>query len=574
WLGGRAEPPDAARMTGADYDGVQCDLCHRRADPHFEATNRGLGESADWVGYWDESGRSGTPSAAAAAFTLGEDRTAAVTLRLFNGSAQYQVNGWPTQQTWIEATNGQMFVTGNDRKRGPFADANARHEMRYSRFHKSRAMCATCHDVSNPLLANLERFAARPGDGSEPLPTEVAPAAAWFHLERTHSEFMLSAFGAPGGAFGEGPYAPDRFPTSRPENRIATCQDCHMADADGPGAGQNNAVDRPSGSAEHPKSGQPMHDLTGGNLWIPAVLASTQPGSPNHDPEVAGLLSQGAAVLTLALDQGTGLNPTALLAGVERARAQLLQAARIDELIYDAATGRLSFRVVNQTGHKLPTGFSEGRRMFVTVQGWQGDHLAVVINPYDPVVGTLKGLHHPDSPPLGVGERYQPYLVYEVASGSLLTGEDETFHLALATHRTKDNRIPPRGFRIAEAAVRQSEPVFAGQARPDLFTAAEYAGGYDQVVQHLPPGLTRVRVTVSYQTTSREYVAFLRDELNGQGTTLPSPGPTGLAVAYRAPLDAAFDAQRAWGDVIWRVWARTKDWPGAAPVPLTEASWP
>ncbi|MFN2196699.1 MAG: phosphoglycerate kinase, partial [Anaerolineales bacterium] len=40
---------------------------------------------------------------------------------------------------------------------------------------------------------------------------------------------------------------------------------------------------------------------------------------------------------------------------------------------------------------------------------------------------------------------------------SSLTGEDETFHFALATGRYKDNRIPPKGFRIGEAADRLSE---------------------------------------------------------------------------------------------------------------------
>ena len=34
------------------------------------------------------------------------------------------------------------------------------------------------------------------------------------------------------------------------------------------------------------------------------------------------------------------------------------------------------------------------------------------------------------------------------------TGEDHTFHFALATSRAKDNRIPPKGFRIGEAAAR------------------------------------------------------------------------------------------------------------------------
>ena len=37
------------------------------------------------------------------------------------------------------------------------ADATARHKSLYSRHHKSRYFCATCHDVSNAALANLNK---------------------------------------------------------------------------------------------------------------------------------------------------------------------------------------------------------------------------------------------------------------------------------------------------------------------------------------------------------------------------------------------------------------------------------
>ncbi len=438
---------------------------------------------------------------------------------------------------------------------------------------KARAMCATCHDVSNPALANLARADARPGDGGAPLPSELGPAAGWFHLERTWSEFRLSVFGVGEGAFGEGAFAPDRFPTSRPGNRIATCQDCHMPDAAGPAASQQDAVDRPEESVEHPKSGQPVHDLTGGNILVPTLLASAVHGSPNHDPFNEALLDQGPARLTLDLTLGVPLDPVALLAGAERARANLLRAARFDAGLYDPATGRLTFKIRNRTGHKLLSGFTEGRRMFVNVQVWRGEALVREINPYDADAGTLRGLGVPGSPALAEHERYVDALVYEAHTGSTLTGEEQTFHLALATHRTKDNRIPPRGFRIEEAAARLSEPVWHGEPAPDLYTAAEYAGGYDAIALSLPAGASRVRLRLLYQTTTREYVAFLRDQLNGAGTTLGSPSPTGGAVAYRAPIDPAFDALRAWGDTIWSLWEHNKHVDGAAPFTMLSWEW-
>ena len=32
WIEGRSDPTNASLMTGADYDGVQCDFCHRAVD--------------------------------------------------------------------------------------------------------------------------------------------------------------------------------------------------------------------------------------------------------------------------------------------------------------------------------------------------------------------------------------------------------------------------------------------------------------------------------------------------------------------------------------------------------------
>ena len=46
-----------------------------------------------------------------------------------------------------------MYVVDSDAnaKRGPYLDAVARHDTIYSEYHKSSYLCATCHDVSNPV---------------------------------------------------------------------------------------------------------------------------------------------------------------------------------------------------------------------------------------------------------------------------------------------------------------------------------------------------------------------------------------------------------------------------------------
>ena len=572
WLEGRSDPPNASAMTGADYDGVQCDFCHRMWDPHFVATYDGQREGySDWVSYWDEPTDN---SYVAALTTYNADMSQSGHVKLFSGEPFFN-GGVPFSTAYSEAGSGQYFVSSNDDKRASFADAEARHRMLYSRYHKSKFFCATCHDVSNPVLANLLLDVAGPG-----LPSETLPSFAYFHVERTFSEFMLSAYGQEGGAAGMGPFAPEVFDTSTPDNYISRCQDCHMRDGVGAGADKRNSVIRPTESVDHPNSGQPIHDLTGGNIWVPTILASTVSGSPNYDTTNAALLRQGANVLTLDLNQGLGLDAPALLAGADRARQQLELAAEIRDLDYNEVTGALSFKVQNQTGHKLISGFPEGRRMFLNIRAYGSDGLLLYeVNPYDSAAATLKGLGYPyigyglpTPAPLGSGEMYLDELVYEMKPTSDLTAvngwsDTPTFHFVLGTDRYKDNRIPPMGFNVVAAAERLSEPVWQGVVYPGYFTAAEYAGGYDQVAVTIQPGAARVEVNLYYQTTSREYIEFLRDEINGTGNlTLPTD-------AYIAQADPFFAGLRAWGDTIWQLWLHNRTQPGAAPYLMTQSLW-
>ncbi|NDY42431.1 hypothetical protein G3N55_06190 [Dissulfurirhabdus thermomarina] len=576
WLQGRSDPTNGSAMVGHDFDGVQCDFCHSMFDPFASATHDGSREGGDWLGYWDETNQSGTPSQPAADLTLAEDLRLSLGILLFNGGAFYQGSLPPPGYT--ENAAGQYFVDDTRDKRASFADANARHPILYSRYHKSRYFCSTCHDVSNPVLANLG------ADPTQPLPTETASAHTYFHVERTFSEFMLSDYGRQGGAPGIGPYDPAVFETSRPMNYIAACQDCHMRDGVGRACSQNGGVVRPAESVEHPKSGQPIHDLTGGNAWVSWVLASAVSGSPNYDAFNAALLnaSNTPDLLTIDLNAGVGVDPAALLAGADRAMQQLRLAAAVQGVSYDPATGALSFRIQNQTGHKLISGFPEGRRMFVNIRAYQGGSLVYEVNPYDAAAGTLKGLHYtyadpdgtlPAPAPLGPNEAYVDALVYELHPSSSLTGEAESFHFALATGRYKDNRIPPKGFRVAEAAARLCLPVDHGQDAPGLYTAEEYAGGYDQVSLSIPPGADYVEITLYYQTTSREYVEFLRDEIKGTATTLSSPTPSGEPQAYVIQTDPFFSKLAAWGDTIWRLWKHNMNVTTAAPFAMAGAAW-
>jgi len=570
WLEGRSDPPNASAMTGADFDGVQCDFCHTLWDPFFETTYNGTREGNDWLGYWDETNASGTRSRPRAGATHAKDATLAESILQFDGTNFFN-NKEPFSATYTENGSGQYFVSPNSAKRASFADAAAkpRHQMLYSRYHKSKYFCGSCHDVSNPVLANLG------ADPTQPLPTEQNSAGSYFHVERTFSEFMLSAYGQQGGADTNPEFQTQGAPDIM---HAAKCQDCHMRDEVGVGSNLYNSVVRPGESVEHPQSGIPLHDFTGGNAWVSWVLASATPGSTNYDFFNARQLYKGSAHLTLDLTQGEGIDPEALLAGVERAKEQLLLAATIKNLSYNPAAGLLSFQVQNNSGHKLISGFPEGRRMFINIKAYVDGSLIYEVNPYDPAAGTLKGLSYPyqglglpDPQPLGTHEAYADELVYEMHPSSSLTGESETFHFALADGRYKDNRIPPKGFRIAEAGTRLSVPVWHGTEDTDYFSSAEYAGGYDEVSLTIPTGADTVVVNLYYQTTSREYIEFLRDEINGTASTLTGTGAGGDP-PYIVKTDFFFSKLDEWGDTIWNLWTHNMNVEGAAPLLMSQAT--
>lgn len=83
----------------------------------------------------------------------------------------------------------------------------------------------------------------------------------------------------------------------------------------------------------------------------------------------------------------------------------------------------------------------------------------------------------------------------------------------------------------------------------------------------VPAGATAVSVKLFYQTTSREYIEFLRDEINGTGhTTLP-------AKAYVIQTDPFFAKLKKWGATIFQLWAQNKDRDGGKPFLMTEGRW-
>ena len=333
-------------------------------------------------------------------------------------------------------------------RRGPFVDAASGHPILVSPFHREAALCGTCHDVSNPAFE-------KNGDGKY-VPNAFDTTASDFSahtiapVERTYSEWFYSEYNTPAGV-----YAP-QFGGNK--DYVATCQDCHMRDVTGQGCNFGSPPTRDD---------LPLHDITGGSTWFPGLLSTLYPGQ---------------------------VNDAALQAGITRARYMLRNAAELAAV----QEGRgLKVTVTNNSGHKLPTGYPEGRRISINVKFYDAA-MALISESgaYDPTTGVLS--HDAEAKIYDI----EPGLD-EVTAPLVGVAPGPSFHFALNNAVFKDNRIPPRGFTNAAYAE------FGGGHVAYSYPDGQY---WDDTYYSIPANASSVEVTLYYQSTSKEFVEFLRDE--------------------------------------------------------------
>jgi hypothetical protein len=418
WLGGRSIPTDGSALTTADMEGIHCDFCHRMVKPSLPGTNPYL---LDQI---------------------------------------YTDNTWPSDNYYLGTLdslppmsgNGMYIVDIDNTQRGPFIDAGAKHTYHYSPFHSESAICGTCHDVSNPVFDRQADDSYIPNAFGFSAPSYNTYDL--FPVERTYSEWLVSEYNTPAGV-----YAP-QFGGNK--THVSTCQDCHMKDISGVAANKNSARYRHD---------LPHHDMTGGNTFMPAIIAELYPSDVN----------------ALALDSGEA-----------RARTMLQLAASMELTINEMEDHfSATVRVTNETGHKLPSGYPEGRRMWINIVAMDGNGTVIYESGhYDYNTGML--IQDNDAK------------IYEIKPGidRLMAGitelpEGPSFHFVLNNKIFSDNRIPPRGFNNDAFANIQSPPV-----------EYSYADGqYWDDTRYILPGATdSVEIILYYQTLSKEYVEFLRDE--------------------------------------------------------------
>jgi hypothetical protein len=494
WLAGRSTPTDGSGLAdGSDRDGVTCDLCHTMVNP----------DDSEHVG---------------------------------EQFAPYLAHDGGT----AHIGSGQYVLWGGSDKLGPYSDAEARHQFMQSSFHRSPEFCGTCHDVSNPVTGDLAPF----NGAQEPLlsgefsgiPGDAVEYKAAFNsfpyqhgvVERTWSEHMASALpttpvsdfgslpaelqdGAIAFAYNSALAAGTGGDYADGTQRTFTCQSCHMPPVSGHGANKRGL----------PLRGDlPMHDLTGGNAWIAdAIMYLDRNG---------WLLFGGG----LTVDERA-----ALIDGQARARSMLSVAASL------SVSGDL-LTVTNLTGHKLISGYPEGRRMWLNVRWYDGTgallredgeygQLDVWIDGVPDISETILDLDDPETviyeahyaisqewaaELLALG--YDPTLPlsYDRVDGTvtMTLGElaveapgsyHDSFHFVLNDTVSFDNRIPPYGMDFDEAAARNALPV------PATRFGDPGSGGiydhHDEILLNPPSGATFAEIDLLYQATSWEYVQFL-----------------------------------------------------------------
>ncbi|RKZ13079.1 hypothetical protein DRQ32_02350, partial [bacterium] len=338
--------------------------------------------------------------------------------------------------------NGQYWVddgTPQDEppRRGPYTQAFAPHPTARSDYHDSSEFCGTCHDLRSPLQNLLDENGVDTG--------------RLFPEQTTYSEWEQSAFAVEG----------------------TDCQDCHMPPAEVNPAFACNSFN-PARPAATPGDDAPVyrHDLSGANSFMLTVLKGEY---------------------GIALDRIDEYQ-----SGIDRAITMLQGAATIDlqtdPVAVEGDSLNVQVRITNLSGHKLPTGYPEGRRMWIELVAM--DALGTPFytsGDYDDATATLN---------------VDPQLrIYESDHG--VEGSGPSFHLVLNNRIFSDTRIPPRGFvpNIDTMPVGRSYPML-----PDS-TLAHYDDASFRVP--VPAGVlspVQVQATLRYQTSSRAYIEFLRDE--------------------------------------------------------------
>jgi hypothetical protein len=357
------------------------------------------------------------------------------------------------------------------------------HGWRYSAFTTSSAHCGTCHDVSSPIT-----------DSGNPLKTLIVPNATpagrdtglAFPAERTFTEWRQSTYG---DAFLVDSF--EREGSVTPKSvKVTDCQDCHMRNSTSVDA--RACQQNPFGSRTGNLS---VHEFAGGGAWPLRMI-------------------KGLYGAVLGTERSAAIDQT--IDWSERLLSE--RSAEVDVTLspWTPGAGNLqaSVRVTNLAGHKLPTGYSEGRRMWLLIEAFNSAGTPIFASgSWNSANGDLA-----NDAQLKVYEILQG--TWDSATSSCKTTDTmgrKEFHFVLNNCVAKDNRIPPLGLRLAHGGDPEGL-----EMRPVGYTYPETAPGSGMLVNFdlsnyaipIPNGTPTpitVRATLQYQTATKDYITFLRN---------------------------------------------------------------
>lgn len=342
--------------------------------------------------------------------------------------------------------NAQFFIApfGGTKLGAYETDLVSGHASEASPLFEDSRLCGTCHDVTDVLLERMT-------------PDGVGMDRA-MPVERTFSEWAQSSFAVPGEGY-------------------ATCQSCHMRKS---GSDYKAAVNVSLDVEERKVSD---HRIVGSGTIAPLMVAVL--ANEGGDPYLEGL----APILADTV--------------VEAKRLLQEESALVEArgLIETSDGAGLRVRVENLTGHKLPTGYSEGRRMF----------LSSVARFEDGTCGPRTGVLDPRTCEMAPGE--EPVKIWEILLGN--PGSGASFHFAMVDSVLYDSRIPPAGF------VPDADTASVGAAFEVLADGTQ--ANWDDVVVPLGDGSrwpVIVDVRLMFQATTGDFLRFLVDGAPENGPEL------------------------------------------------------
>ena len=310
-------------------------------------------------------------------------------------------------------------------------------------------LCGSCHNLKTPFVDKNGKIIPKTD-------------AQQFPEQMVYSEWKWSAYAK----------------STKPQ----TCQSCHMTPTSGVIISQ-----RPPW-LDTTRSHFGQHIFVGGNKFMLQMMKDNK--------------------------QLLGISANNFDFTIKKTAQMLRSAARLEVHNTTFSKGTLSFtvRIVNQTGHKLPSGYP-ARRVFLQVKVRDKNNRVLFFSGKEKPFGEIEGVDADQDaktfePHHKVITKPSQVAVYEAIMQN--TDKEVTYTLLRGAKYAKDNRLLPKGFDKEKAP---NDIAVVGAAKTDK----DFVGGREDIqykIPSLPKGPYKIDINLRYQAVSYR---FVRDLLKKPG---------------------------------------------------------